>query len=248
MYHSIREGNEGRKPYFETNTSVQVFDQHMRFLHENGYRTLSLGKAVEMLAGNGTCEQSVAITFDDGYADFYTHAYPLLREHGFTATVFVLTGLLKAQRMQINGKDCLTLAEVRELHSQGVNIGSHTISHPELKLLPQDEVENELSTSKRTLEDALGAPVKSFAYPFAFPETDQRFVSSLCNLLEECGYENGVTTILGTAQPRHNPKLLPRLPINSWDDPRFFQAKLEGGYDWLHGPQYLAKAVSRFLS
>ena len=248
MYHSIREGNEGRNPYYETNTSPQVFAQQMQFLHENGYRVLSLVETVEILAGNGNCEKSVAITFDDGYADFYSHAYPLLREHGFTANVFVVTGLLKTYRTQFNGKDCLTLSEVRELHSQGVNIGSHSVSHPELKQMRREEVESELSVSKQTLEDALGAPVKSFSYPFAFPEADHRFVDTLTSLLEKCGYENGVSTILGTAQPGHNRFCLPRLPINSWDDQRFFRAKLEGGYDWLHGPQYLSKTLARFLS
>lgn len=248
MYHSIREGNEGRNPYYETNTSPQVFAQHIQFLRENGYRVLSLEEAVEILAGNGNCEKSVAITFDDGYRDFYSHAYPLLHEHSFTATVFVVTGLLGTQRAQFKGKDCLTLSEVRELHSQGVGIGSHTVSHPELKRMGREGVENELSVSKQTLEDALGAPVKSFSYPFAFPEADHRFVSSFANLLEKCGYENGVTTILGTAQSHHNPRFLPRLPINSWDDPQFFQAKLEGGYDWLHGPQYFVKTVEGFLS
>jgi peptidoglycan/xylan/chitin deacetylase (PgdA/CDA1 family) len=248
MYHSIGEGDEGRNPYYETNTSPQVFARHMQFLCENGYRVLSLEEAVEILTGKGNCEKSVVITFDDGYADFYSHAYPVLRQHGFRSTVFVVTGLLKAQRMQFNGKGCLTLSEVRDLHSQGVNIGSHSVSHPELKHMGRAGVENELSVSKRTLEDALGAPVKSFSYPFAFPEADRSFVSSLTNLLQECGYESGVSTILGTAQPRHNPRFLPRLPINSWDDQRFFRAKLEGGYDWLHGPQYLAKTVAHFLS
>jgi peptidoglycan/xylan/chitin deacetylase (PgdA/CDA1 family) len=134
---------------------------------------------------------------------------------------------------------------VRELHSQGISIGSHTITHPELKLLEQDEVENELSGSKKSLEDALGAPVKSFAYPFAFPEADRGFVSRLANLLNECGYENGVTTILGTAQPGANRFFLPRLPVNTWDDLAFFQAKLEGGYDWLHLPQSIHKKIRR---
>ena len=126
---------------------------------------------------NGTNAKAVVITFDDGYADFYRYAFPILSEYGFSATVFVITGLMKPQRMSFKGTECLTLSEVRELHSQGISIGSHTVSHRDLRLLKQDEVENELSGSKKSLEDALGAPVKSFAYPFAFPEADRGFVS-----------------------------------------------------------------------
>jgi len=247
MYHSIREGMEGSHPYYQTITSPRVFAQHMKFLHENGYRAMSWAE-VRQKAPGGASQKAVVITFDDGYADFYRSALPILTEHNFSATVFVITGLLKAQRMSFKGTECLTLSEVRELHSLGINIGSHTVTHPKLKLLPQDEVENELSGSKQALEDALGAPVKSFAYPFAFPETDRAFVSRLAGLLDKCGYENGVTTILGTAHPGANRWFLPRLPVNSWDDLRVFRAKLEGAYDWLHVPQYLAKTVKSFLS
>ncbi len=247
MYHGIREGSEGHHPYYETNTSPRVFAQHMKFLHENGYRALGWD---EVLLDSAGCPppKSVVITFDDGYADFYRHAFPILSQCSFTATVFVITALLKPQRMYFKGTECLTLSEVRELHSQGISIGSHTVTHPQLKFLKQDEVENELSGSKKSLEDALGAPVKSFAYPFAFPEADRGFVSRLADLLNKCGYENGVTTIVGTAKPGANRWFLPRLPVNSWDDLRFFRAKLEGAYDWLHGPQYLVKTLEGFLS
>ena len=263
MYHSIREGTEGRHAYFETSTSPRVFAQHMKFLREGGYRVLSLDKALLTLTVGGHRTEEldkarqgatgsinpkfVVITFDDGYADFYRKAFPILSQYGFTATVFVITGLLEAQRMSFKGTECLNLGEIRELHSQGFSIGSHTVTHPNLSLLNQEEVENELSGSMKSLEDALGAPVNLFAYPFAFPETNRRFVGRLAGLLSQCGYESGVTTMLGTAHRGNNRFFLPRLPANTWDDPALFQAKLEGGYDWLHAPQYLAKTAAGFL-
>jgi len=247
MYHSIREGTEGRHAYYETNTSPRVFAQQMKFLHDDGYSTIecdTMPQGARRDGAGASTPKSVIITFDDGYADFYRYAFPILAEYGFTATVFVISGLLKAERTCFKQTECLNLSEVRELHSRGISIGSHTVSHPELKRLPQDAVERELSGSKKALEDALGAPVKSFAYPFAFPEADRRFVGMMAGILEKCGYENGVTTILGTARPGANRWFLPRLPVNSWDDPRFFRAKLEGAYDWLHVPQYLSKVIS----
>jgi peptidoglycan/xylan/chitin deacetylase (PgdA/CDA1 family) len=247
MYHSIREGTEARHAYYETTTSPRVFARHMKFLHENGYRAMEWDEIAQSALGSSTPKPAV-ITFDDGYADFYRQAFPILSEYSFTATVYVITGLLKPERTCFKGTECLTLSEVRELHSRGMTFGSHTVTHPDLRFLKPDEVEHELSCSKKSLEDALGAPVKSFAYPYAFPEADRRFVSSLTDLLSKCGYENGVTTILGTAQPGANRFFLPRLPVNTWDDLTFFQAKLEGAYDWLHGPQYVYKAIRGFLS
>ena len=247
MYHSIGEGG-GRRPYYETNTSSEVFARQMKFLRENRYKALNLDEAVSALAGQGSSEKAVVISFDDGYRDFYSHAYPILAECGFTATVFVVTQLLKSPRKGFKGKECLTPADIRELHAQGVRFGSHTATHPELKALSHAEVECELKGSKQDLEDTLGAPIQSFSFPFAFPETDREFVGSLAKLLGACGYANGVTTILGTARPTSHRFFLPRLPISSFDDLRFFRAKLEGAYDWLHAPQYLVKAVQGFLS
>jgi peptidoglycan/xylan/chitin deacetylase (PgdA/CDA1 family) len=220
----------------------------MKFLHEEGYRALNVDKALLPATEWDSPSKSVVITFDDGYADFYRYAFPILSKHNFIATVYVITGLLKTERVCSNRTEWLNLSEVRELHSQGITFGSHTVTHPDLRLLPQDEVEYELSASKKSLEDALGASVKSFSCPFWFPEADRGFKRRLAYLLNKCGYENGVTTILGTAKPGANRWLLPRLPVNSQDDLHFFRAKLEGAYDWLHGPQYLVKIVKRIIS
>jgi peptidoglycan/xylan/chitin deacetylase (PgdA/CDA1 family) len=129
------------------------------------------------------------------------------------------------------------------LHASGIGIGSHTVSHPDLRLLSDSALDYELTRSKQAIEDAIGDAVRSFAYPYAFPETDRGFVRRLADVLEKRGYEVGVSTIIGTAQRGDNRFFLPRLPINIWDDPQFFQAKLEGGYDWLHTAQYLLKTI-----
>jgi hypothetical protein len=105
-------------------------------------------------------------------------------------------------------------------------------------------MEEELAGSKKAIEDQLGTAVRSFCYPFAFPEADRDFRRQVKDSLIRNGYENGVTTILGLAQPGCDPFFLPRLPVNTWDDPRFFQAKLEGAYDWLHGAQYFSKRLA----
>jgi hypothetical protein len=104
-------------------------------------------------------------------------------------------------------------------------------------------MEYELGCSKETIEQHLGAPVESFSYPSAFPEEDKRFTRFFQDLLENQGFENGVSTIIGCAGRRHNRFFLPRLPVNDWDDSSLLRAKLEGGYDWLHWAQILKKSI-----
>ena len=124
-----------------------------------------------------------------------------------------------------------------------MRFGSHTVTHPQLRNLTLGEVREEVCSSKKQMEDRMGYPVASFSYPYAFPEADREFTKQLRAILSDTGYENGVSTIIGTATAQHERLFLPRLPVNSWDDGRLLNAKLEGGYDWLHAPQYLAKMI-----
>jgi peptidoglycan/xylan/chitin deacetylase (PgdA/CDA1 family) len=246
MYHSISEGDGERSDsYYLTRCSPARFAEQIGFLHQNGYRTLSLSTAAFLLrSGKEVPPPAVVITFDDGFRNFYTSAFPVLSRYGFTATVFLPTGLIgTTSAMSFKGQECLTWDEVRELHRAGVEFGSHTVSHPQLKTLDTTSLIYELRESKATLEDELGCCVDSFCYPYAFPEQDFSFRQKLTGLLRECGYQRGVSTILGLASSRDDRFLLRRLPVSSRDDLCFLRAKLEGGYDWLHAFQYAAKLI-----
>jgi peptidoglycan/xylan/chitin deacetylase (PgdA/CDA1 family) len=139
----------------------------------------------------------------------------------------------------------LTWREVRELYKEGIRFGSHTVTHPDLRSLGPEQIEYELGYSKEIIEDKIGAIVDSFAYPFAFPEQDKVFTHYLEDVLSNCGFENGVCTTLGRASLLQNRFFLPRIPVNSWDDELFLQAKLHGGYDWLHWVQALKKSFDK---
>jgi len=249
MYHSISTAAEpGVHPYYQTSTSPEVFEQQMQFLHDHDYSVISLNDAADLLGTGTRLKKSVVITFDDGYKDFYTHAFSVLECYGFPATVFLPTQYIRNTALPFKGRDCLTWTEVRELRRSGIQFGSHTVSHPQLWGLNQHDIERELRESKRTLEDNLGSEVRSFAYPFAFPEQDGRFAQTLRGTLQTCRYEVGVSTILGSARSSNDRFFLPRLPINSCDDTALFRAKLAGAYDWLHLPQYLRKLGKRLLA
>jgi len=257
MYHSISDEPESGHPYHWINTSQKRFAEHMRLLKENDYKVISLRDAAEILGNASTgidiphdkvsLHRYAVVTFDDGFADFRTGAFPILAEHGFSSTVFLPTGFISDTGSTLKGKMCLRWDDVRELAESGVQFGSHTVTHPKLRGIPWDQVEKELRESKNILEDRLGTEVESFSYPYAFPEDDRRFQNRLKTSLGELGYSNGVTTRVGTAAGGDDQLFLKRIPVNSEDDPAFFPAKLEGGYDWIHGLQYGYKILKSSL-
>jgi peptidoglycan/xylan/chitin deacetylase (PgdA/CDA1 family) len=247
MYHSISEKEScTRHPYYRTATDPRVFGDQLKFLHDNGFKVVSLCDAVSCGFGpGGASERPVVITFDDGFQDFYAEAFPLLHKYRYSATVFLPTAYIGDAARRFNGAECLTWSQVRELKEAGIDFGSHTVTHPQLKTLQTSDIREEVRRSKQTIEEKLGAPVKSFAYPYAFPETDRGFKRRLHAMLEEAGYENGVCTSIGTTDGSDSRFFLKRLPVNSCDDARLFRAKLEGGYDWLCTLQYTSKLYSR---
>ena len=244
MYHSISDNLFGMShPYYQINTSPEAFARQMRWLRNSGFRTLDLTEAHAALESGSDVSKTVVITFDDGYRDFYTDGMAVLKQCGFSATIFLATSRIQDTSVRIEGVDYLTWSEVRELHAEGIRFGSHTVTHPDLRSLSLEQIDYELGFSKEVLEQKLGTAVESFSYPFAFPEEDKGFTRFLVDVLENLGFHNGVSTIIGRARRDHNRFFLPRLPVNSWDDPHFLRAKIEGGYDWLHWPQWFNKLI-----
>jgi peptidoglycan/xylan/chitin deacetylase (PgdA/CDA1 family) len=245
MYHSIEEGSSDPRPYYDINTTPNRFEQQLKFLSDEGYRTIHLGDAIRSLSRNTETSKRVVITFDDGYRNFATAAYPILAKFDFTAELFVPSELIQDHPAEFLGRPLLTWSDLSELQRNGIQVGSHSASHGRLKFLSDAELEKEVAQSKNTIEDKTGRPVTSFSYPYAFPETDLVFAKTLRELLSKHGYETGVTTVLGTASRSSDSLLLPRLPINSSDDLTLFRAKLAGSYNWLHAFQYVTKRIKQ---
>lgn len=113
----------------------------------------------------------VALSFDDGFQDNHAVVLPLLKEMGIPATVYVATGLIGQPHPHMppeSGVRMMVEDELRELAAAGVELGAHTVSHPDLRDLEPGEQEREVRESREHVERITGAPVASFAYPFFF--------------------------------------------------------------------------------
>jgi peptidoglycan/xylan/chitin deacetylase (PgdA/CDA1 family) len=148
--------------------SPRLFKQGMAQLYERKFKSLSISDAVKYLRRDISLpERSFAITFDDGYQSVYREALPVLQQYGMTATVFLTVGRTKQTRLPpMEGRPMLSWSEIKEMHRAGIAFGAHTMTHPDLTRLPATFLEAEVLNSKRAIEDALGASVVTFAYPF----------------------------------------------------------------------------------
>jgi hypothetical protein len=187
--------------------------------------------------------KSVVLTFDDGYADFYSDAFPVLKKLGFTATVFLPTDYIGNGRPGLRGKQHLTWEQVRELAAQGITFGSHTCTHPQLAELSLQDAEQELRRSKQVFEEQGTGCAGTFCYPFRFPEQNAGFMEGFNETLQRVGYEACASTRVGTINTAEDMLALKRIPVNSGDDVALFEAKLRGAYDWLAGVQSAAKRL-----
>jgi peptidoglycan/xylan/chitin deacetylase (PgdA/CDA1 family) len=178
-YHSIDESNS------VISTKPGTFRRQMKFLHENNYRAVSLNGLVNDLnAGKAPPPKTVALTFDDGFRNFFTRAFPILQEYGFGATVFLVTGRCGKNNdwpgnpPGLPRSELLDWREIRELSDNGIDFGSHTRSHPDLTRCSPKELVPEISGSKKELQDRVGKEVATFAYPYgSFNEAVKQMVA-----------------------------------------------------------------------
>jgi len=153
-----------------------------------GYELFTCGDWARRV-GEGTAAGCATLTFDDGFADNLHTLVPLLEELGAPATVFVVSGWLGGSHPDVPGARIVDAAEVRALHAAGVEIGAHTVSHPDLTELAPVAALEELRASKAVLEDVLGLPVPTLAYPFG------RATSQTVDAAREAGFSAAVRAL-----------------------------------------------------
>jgi peptidoglycan/xylan/chitin deacetylase (PgdA/CDA1 family) len=202
------------------------FAAQMQHLQDSGYNVVSLGRAVDAIAGGRALPPcSVAITIDDGLECAFRNALPILEKFGYPATLYAISGLIGDTNRWVQSEGyplrrMVTRDELRQMSSSCIEIGSHTVTHPRLAKLPIDKVHRELRQSKQTLEDLLGRPVVHLAYPYG------SFSREVRDAAQAAGYRSASSTVHGRCRLGDDRFLVKRVEIVNRDDRWRFAVKL----------------------
>jgi peptidoglycan/xylan/chitin deacetylase (PgdA/CDA1 family) len=149
-------------------------------LAAQGIQTMTVGQMVERVMDGGHIpEPFVVITFDDGFADFHSNAWPEIKDRGMNATLYMTAGALGGHShwlAPLGASDIpmLQTEQLIELAAEGCEIGAHSMSHPQLDCVPLHQAAYEIQQSKDVLEQVLGRSVNSFAYPYGYHDRKVR--------------------------------------------------------------------------
>ncbi len=179
-------------------TPPRRFARQMRYLLKRGFVFYTASELIEHFRAHGEFPPNgVALTFDDGWRDNYTNAFPVLRELGIKATIFLVPSCIgqvsdKVAPAGEKPRAHLTENEILEMSKHGVEFGSHTVNHLHLDKISAEEIKYEVEESKRQIENLVQTPCKTFAYPAGF------FNEIAVKAVEDAGYIAGFTTVYGS--------------------------------------------------
>jgi peptidoglycan/xylan/chitin deacetylase (PgdA/CDA1 family) len=236
MYHSISSHASPR--FTPCIIPPDMFEEQLSYLEQHNYTSLTITQLTLAQGGHGLPERPVILTFDDGFADFYTHAWPALRRHGFSATLYVVTGFVGGtsrwlEDMGEEARPMLSWEQLAEISAGGIECGAHTHTHPALDMLPPAVARDEIARSKDLLEEHLERSVPSFAYPFGYYNAQVR------RLVQETGFTSACAINRALSSPRDNPYTITRLAIKPDASLHDFALALAG-----HGP-LIASSIQR---
>jgi peptidoglycan/xylan/chitin deacetylase (PgdA/CDA1 family) len=171
---------------------------------------------------------AVAITFDDGFENFYSQALPELEKRRLPATMFVIADALgKAFGPLGQAEDVMSLDQIRRLPSSLVTIGSHTSTHPMLPLISAENARDEIAGSRKKLEALLHRNIRLFSFPFG------GFNQRLIEICRQAGYDRVFTTLPKIAFREPNEFVIGRVRVDPGDWSLEFHLKVAGAYQWL---------------
>lgn len=224
MYHRIAtDGPPGLKRW---RVAPELFDAHMAALHRAGYQTITLADwadaAIQLRPVRG---KRMLLTFDDGYSDFLSGGVPALRRHDFSATMFLVAERIGQTALwDASFGDCAPLMsweEIKSLQPIGIEFGAHSCIHKKMTEMTSKELAEDTKRTRAILEEGLGVPVPTLAYPYG----DQN--ESVRRVVGEAGTTVAVTTEEGISKLGDDPLRLPRITITGECTPEGLISSLE---------------------
>jgi peptidoglycan/xylan/chitin deacetylase (PgdA/CDA1 family)/glycosyltransferase involved in cell wall biosynthesis len=194
LYHRVLESQPADSSHGIWVSAAQ-FASHLSSLQRRGFRTITFRDYARFLQGEGELpDKPIILTFDDGYEDNYRTAVPLLQKFGFNAVIYIVTDKERRTNFWDNDEpqaQLMSVAQLKELDRSGIEIGSHTVTHPRLPIVSPESAQCEIRKSKDVLEQLLGSAVLSFAYPYG--ELSQ----AVKDFVGEAGYKFAVAADSG---------------------------------------------------
>jgi len=213
------------------NTELNYFRGQMAWLRANNIKTLTIDELVsQKLSPN---EQSICLTFDDGWLGNYLYVYPILREYGFKGTFFVATEL-------ISKPFYMTWDHLKEMAVNGMSIQSHTVNHRPLGGMEEKEILFQLSESKNTIEERLGTKVNHLSLPHGSKE------DRIWPVAKEIGYQSVCTSDIGFFIWGSPGPWLKRISIGDGISEKKFQLIIQGKNQAIWG-MMIAKSLKNIL-
>ena len=204
MYHSVSPDAE---PENRIAVSVDLFERQMHFLKARHYNVIPLESLAALIKDRRKIPpKTIAITFDDGYKNVYTHAFPILKKYNLAATIFLIVNEIGRPQ-----RDRLEWSEIEEMLSSGlISVGSHCVGpEPLVNLKSEKEVKYQIFESKKMLEEHLGCKVNAFSHP------EGLFTEKIVAMVKDAGYKMAVATNPGKKSPKDDIFRLKRLRISA---------------------------------
>ena len=227
MYHSISWSSNSRFKQFTV--PPVVFAEQMAYLYNHQYTPITVTQFINARSKNGFAlpERPVVLTFDDGFADFFTEVLPVLKRYGFVATLYVATAFINGtshwlQHIGEGARLMLTWDQLIEICASGVECGAHSHSHPQLDTLPHFIARDEIIRSKRLLVHYLCQEIFSFAYPYGYHTARVR------QLVREAGYTSACAVRHAMSSVTDDPFSLARIMVRADSNIEEFAALLIG--------------------
>lgn len=234
MYHRIIKEND-KKGVHGIYVLDEVFDKQMKYLKENGYKTITFEdiKNGEWRNRFNRENKWIMLTFDDGYKDNYEIAFPILKKYGFKGTIYLLGELTynrwDAEKLE-NPEEKFVLMEdneIMEMQEYGIEFGGHTLTHPMLAKLDLQEARREIFESRDRLNKKLGREMNCFAYPYGNLSEDVK------SIVKEAGYKFAVATDSGDISFSEDLFQIRRIAIFPKNNMFSFKRKVSGKYNFI---------------